>query len=93
MAEHFEEGETAWDYDDRTCYTLFYSTSSSPQGLSRYNVEWFLENGYEVIEFSDLTSFSDTDIEESDQPIDVLCVLQAGVFQKVRYFLEGLMEE
>lgn len=77
MAGHFGDTYTAWDYGDRTCYTLFYSTSSSPQGLSRYNVEWFLENGYEVIEFSDLASFSDPDIEESDQSIDVLLNLNS----------------
>lgn len=77
MAGHFGDMYTAWDYGGRTCYTLFYSTSLSPQGLSRTNVEWFLENGYEVIEFSDLASFSDPDIEESDQSIDVLLNLNS----------------
>lgn len=56
-------------YKEKTGFTLF--TSYDGPELASYCYEgWFRDNGYEIIEFSDLCNIAD--IDESDQPIDVL---------------------
>ena len=58
-------------YEESTAYTLFYREDKKPTTLSYSNVAWFLDNGYEVIELSDLVGIS-VDIDESDHSIEEL---------------------
>lgn len=70
MADYFDPENPDWDYGDETAYTLFYSDEDEPTSLSRTDFGWFEEEGYEVIEFSEL--LNTTEIEESDMPIESL---------------------
>lgn len=49
-------------YKEKTGFTLF--TRTGPDLMTYCNEEWFRENGYEIIEVSDLISI--LDIDESD---------------------------
>ena len=58
-------------HKERTCYTLFYSGDTKPTNLSYAHDQWFIENGYVVIQLSELAGCM-TEIEESDTPLSVL---------------------
>ena len=71
MATHWTIDENHWnEYKMDTCYTLFYSGMTRPQGLCFYYIEWYLKNNYEIVEFADLCN--QVEIEESEMSIDVL---------------------
>lgn len=71
LTEHFKNGNVGWDMAEQTCYTLFYSDSKNAERLSRTRKRWFIDNGYEIIEFADII-MNNADIEESGQPIGFL---------------------
>ena len=58
-------------HGDKTCYTLFYEGATEPTNLSYSYKEWFLANGYEIVQFSELVGGM-SEIEESDSPLSVL---------------------
>jgi hypothetical protein len=58
-------------YEKDTGYTMFYEGEDKPTTMSYSDIQWFEENGYEVIEFAELLG-SIVDIEESDQPVAAL---------------------
>jgi hypothetical protein len=61
-----------WDwYDGETTYTLFYEGGTEPERLSYERYSWFIANGYEVIQFSEL-AYPVADIEESEISFDML---------------------
>lgn len=63
------KGNNGWSANGpNTAYTLFYSGDKVPTNLSRTNIRWFRENGYEVIPFSEL-SVEQAEMEESDMPL------------------------
>ena len=71
-------GHLYWDFDDmlglwnyyreKTGFTLI--TGSEPDSMSYCYEEWFMGEGYELIELSDLTNVAE--IEESDQSVEFL---------------------
>lgn len=57
-----------WAHDEtRTGFTL-YVCDDNPSSISWCNREWFEENGYDIVEFSDLAK----EIDESEMSLDVL---------------------
>ena len=70
-SDYFDMADPGWgEYGEDTAYTLFYSDEDEPTELSRTDYEWFVEDGYELIELSEL--LNTTEIEESDMPIESL---------------------
>ena len=60
-----------WDlYKENTGFTLFVGSSSTPSGMSYCKEEWFRNEHYEIVEFSDLCT--QQDIAESDENLSVL---------------------
>ena len=61
-----------WDrYREQTAFTFFdESYDEEPDNLAYADVPWFRENGYEIVEFSDLRRIPD--IDESDMSINFL---------------------
>lgn len=58
-----------WDlYGKNTGYTLFYSGDREATGLSYFYLDWFRENNYEIVEFSEL--YNPVELEESEMPIE-----------------------
>lgn len=58
-------------YQDATGFTLF-TSYDTPDSMSYCWETWFYDNGYEVIEFSELCNLPD--IEESEMSLDMLFV-------------------
>lgn len=56
-------------YKEHTGFTL-YVGDELPRSISYCNEQWFRDEGYELVEFSDLCNVAD--IEESDQSVDIL---------------------
>lgn len=70
--KNWSDGYPSWgSYADKTCYTLFYAGAHKPTSLSFCDIDWFTENGYEVIEFAGLIGEQE-EIEESEMPIELL---------------------
>ena len=67
-------GETHYDRADENglCYTMFFEGYDTPTHMSCTKSQWFVENGYHIIDFAELVSNAAEDLEESDQAIDVL---------------------
>lgn len=61
-----------WDiYREQTAFTFFDgSYDEEPDNMTYADVPWFRENGYEIVEFSDLRRIPD--IDESDMSINFL---------------------
>lgn len=61
-----------WDrYREQTAFTFFYeSYNEKPDNMTYADVPWLKENGYEIVEFSDLRRIPD--IDESDMSINFL---------------------
>lgn len=69
MAGSWSVDENRWDsYKENTGYTLFYSGDKEATGLSYFYLDWFHENKYEVVEFSELSN--PVELEESEMPIE-----------------------
>lgn len=61
--------ESRWSsYKKGTCYTMFFSGSMKPTRLSYCGLNWFRDNKYEIVEFSEL--FNPIELEESEMPIE-----------------------
>ena len=59
------------DYRDQTAFTFFDEPyHEEPNNMTYADVPWFRENGYEIVEFSDLRLIPD--IDESDMSISFL---------------------
>lgn len=56
-------------YKDKTGFTLF-ADADEPGSMSYCYEEWFIREGYEIVEFSSLTPSAE--IEESDIPVESL---------------------
>lgn len=74
FSEYFQWGLEgtlgSWgNYKDRTGFTLM-AGSNRVDRMSYCREEWFAENGYELVELSDL--FDAKDIEESEMSFDAL---------------------
>ena len=66
-----EDIRDVWDYyKDRTGFTLFADDGVEPSSMSYCSDDWFVGDGYEIIELSDLCNI--LEIEESDQPVSAL---------------------
>lgn len=70
-ADYFDLDDPGWDnHGSETAYTLFYSDDDKPTTLSRTECGWFEDEGYEVVEFTELAN--PVEIEESDMPLEAL---------------------
>ena len=58
-------------YDEETGYTMFYEDDDKPTTMSYADIPWFKENGYQIVEFSELIE-AVAEIDESEQPISLL---------------------
>ena len=56
-------------YKEKTGFTLFLSYDE-PESISYCDEDWFRNEGYEIVEFSDLCNVAD--IEESEKSLDFL---------------------
>lgn len=66
-----EETLTVWRYNgEKTGFTFFREYDDEPETLSYCDEQWFREEGYELVEFSDLVQIPD--LEEGDLPIEFL---------------------
>lgn len=66
------EAKNFWNaHRENTGYTLFYEGYDEPSTMSYTYISWFKDNGYEIVEFGELLGAT-VDIEESDQPVDIL---------------------
>lgn len=81
FTEQFEKEYLYWSlndilnvwnqYQDKTGFTLIVG-DGCPESISYCDEEWFLDSGYELIEFEDLAN--PTEIEESEMSMSVLLV-------------------
>ena len=63
-----EDMTDRWENDNSAGFTFM--TGSEPEDMTWSGKDWFIEEGYEIIEFSDLAN--PVEIAESDQPISLL---------------------
>lgn len=78
--EQFGQLANTWDedgilvvwnvYDRRTGYTFYLPSDDDPQRVSYCNEEWFRNEGYQLIEFSDFLHIPE--LQEGDLPISFL---------------------